>query len=403
VSPAAFPDWADDLVVDLDGDEDPDKVAARMMAEELGERPLLLGAGGPYPSIRFNHALGDARVGGPLFVAALTAAVTGRPARYPFPRPTPLPLLRAAVHQFGRHPARLPAALRICRMPSTVEGELVDWAPAEVIHRARSRPGGPVALRRWRDAYAPGTSIGAVLAAAVAASFGRYLPAPGPGGVMMLVDARRYLPAGAVVDGNFAAGDYLAPADPTDPRAVHELVAARLVAGRGLGLLALHHARLLVNGAPAAPVVTAVPAAVDLDVSGALRRVRRSAVDGDPRRPRDDRRGRDERAVGGDRGDRGVRRRAARDDHLPRQRVQPGRHRRRHGSPGRRPGGRVHPTELTPAARRPCSPHRTDPGGPFRGVDGVAEQHGDRGRPDPAEPRRDRSGHRRDPFVHIGQ
>ena len=256
-----FPGWAHDLVLDLDGDDDPGKVAARMMAEPLGERPLLLGAGGPYAGIRFNHALGDAWVGGPLFVAALTAAVAGGPAHYPIPPSARLPLLRATARHFGRNPARLVAAARVGRAPRDADAgrAQMPWAPAEAIHWSRSAPGAATALRRWRDAHVPGASIGAVLSAAVSASFDRHLSATARDGLVMLVDARRYLPSGLVVDGNFAAGEYLAPVDRADVRAVHDLMAARLASGRSLAALALHHGRLMVDYRRVPARITSVP------------------------------------------------------------------------------------------------------------------------------------------------
>jgi hypothetical protein len=260
VPPSGAAAWLSDLVLDLDGDEDADKVAARMLSEPLGARPLLFGAGGPYAAVRLSHAVGDARVAGPLFTTVLAAAAQGGPAAYPFPSRTRLPLLRAAARHLGAQPGRIPAALRVSRPPAGAAGtgERVPWAPGVAHHWARSAVGGAARLRRWRDAQAPGASVGAVLAAAVSAAFRAHLPAPARPGLVMLVDARRYLPAGAVVDGNFAVGEYLAPADPTDPRAVHAELTGRLHAGRSLTMLAAHNVRLLLGGR-AAPAPRDVP------------------------------------------------------------------------------------------------------------------------------------------------
>jgi hypothetical protein len=103
-------------VIDLAGEDDPEKTAARMLAAPLDGRPLLIGAGGGYPGIRFNHAVGDAAFIDPFFIAVLRAAA-GACARYPFPRSTRLPLLRAAAHHFTRHPGSLFTAARVSRAP----------------------------------------------------------------------------------------------------------------------------------------------------------------------------------------------------------------------------------------------------------------------------------------------
>ncbi|HKS99006.1 MAG TPA: hypothetical protein VJT31_05685, partial [Rugosimonospora sp.] len=86
------------------------------------------------------------------------------------------------------------------------------------------------------------------------------LPAAGPGAVV-LVDARRYLPAGRGADGNFAWGLYLRPASLTDPRAIQDELARELSTGSALAMLALRTGRLLVApGHREAPLPHRVPA-----------------------------------------------------------------------------------------------------------------------------------------------
>jgi hypothetical protein len=259
-----FRDWARDLVIDLAGEDDPEKTTVRMLAEPMGERPVLIGTGGAYPSVRFNHAVGDAAFINPFFVGALTAASTGRGGPYPLPPSTRLPLLRAALHHFSRHPGSLAAAARISRAPriaapATVTAPPRPWAPAMVHEVARSEAGAARRLRKWRDAHAPGASLGAVFSAAAAATVRRHLPTPALDGLFMLFDARRYLPPGRIVDGNFVVGEYVPTTDPTDVRAIHATVAERVRAGRSLAVLAVHHAGLVRAGRCAEPVPVTVP------------------------------------------------------------------------------------------------------------------------------------------------
>ena len=245
VAAADLPAWADGLVIDLGPADDAEAVVARLMAEPLRDRPLVFGAGGAYAGIRLNHATGDARVASPLFAEVMQAAASGRTARNPLPT-VRLPLLRAVAHHFGRHPGRIPAALKVRRTPELLEPHAgqVPWTPAPAHHWARSAPGATAQLRRWRDEHAAGVSIAAVLFAAASAAFARCVDAAPRPGVVVLVDARRYLPPGTPVDGNFASGQYVQPHDVTDPRAVHDAMTEQLSFGRSLTMLALHNVRL---------------------------------------------------------------------------------------------------------------------------------------------------------------
>ncbi|GAA0806220.1 hypothetical protein [Spirilliplanes yamanashiensis] len=240
-----FAAWAHRLVLDV-GVDDADAVTAQLLREPLGERPVLFAAGGPYAGIAMSHATGDARLGDALFAEILAAATGGRTAWHPYPRPARLPLARAIGHQLVTKPGRLPRALRVARAPRATGGAGA-WTPAVAHHAARSAPGMIAELRRWRDAHAPGISVGSVLFSVVHAAVERVLGPPDPPGLVVLVDARRYLPAGAAVEGNFAWGEHLRPRDPNDPRAVHAEMRDLLGSRRALTLLALHNARAAVR------------------------------------------------------------------------------------------------------------------------------------------------------------
>jgi hypothetical protein len=259
-----FAGWVHRLVLEV-GLDDADAVTDQLVAEPLGDRPVLLVAGGPFAGMKMNHAAGDGRVGDALFAEVLSAATSGRTAWHPYPRPTRLPLARAIAHQLATRPGRLPRALTVARAPRPQAPAGDRAGPPAVAHRvthhaARSAPGMIAELRRWRDTHAPGSTVGSVLFAVVHAAVARVLGPPDPPGLVVLVDARRYLPAHAAVEGNFAWGEHLRPADPDDPRAVHAALRDLLGSRRALTMLALHNARAAVRRDPTPQPQT--PAAV---------------------------------------------------------------------------------------------------------------------------------------------
>ncbi|GIH13865.1 hypothetical protein Raf01_20370 [Rugosimonospora africana] len=208
----------------------------------LGDRPLRVLVCGEFVGIRMSHAIGDARVFNTLVAEIFGAGAAGRPPRLAFPRPTRLPLARASLRFFGRDPRRVVTLLKTPR--PVLEEPPADeprraWQPDVSATYIRSEPGTLSALRTWRDTHQPGVSAAAVLFAAARAAFEECGLQPGDPGMMILVDARRYLPKGATVDGNFAPAQYVIPSDTLDPRAIHEVMSATIAAGRPLSSLAL--------------------------------------------------------------------------------------------------------------------------------------------------------------------
>lgn len=208
-----------------------------LAAEPLGDRPLRVLLYGGFAGIRVSHAIGDGRVFSAL-VPRLFGAGAGTA---PSPRPVRLPLARAAVDYFGRDPRRVAALLRVPRPALHEPGPHEPrrpWWPDPGSHYARSAEDLLPRLRDWRAARLPGVSTAAVLFAAARAAFEECGLVPDHPGMMILVDARRYLP-GRVVGGNFSTGEYVEPSDPRDPRAVHEAIGAAVAAGLPLADLAL--------------------------------------------------------------------------------------------------------------------------------------------------------------------
>jgi hypothetical protein len=248
---ASFARWSHRLAVPVDID-DGDALLDRVLAEPLADRPGIFLVGRRHVGFLVNHGAADGRAADQHFAAVLATATGGRPE--PASRPGALPLLRAAAHQFLRHPSRLAAAAQVCRAPSrAAEGEPVGWQPRLAWYGARSGPDLLAELRDWRDRHTPGLSLAAVLFAATYSALARHLGPPDPPGMVVLVDARRYLPDGVTVDGNFAWGEHLHPRDPGDPRDVQPALADVIRSRRVLTMLALHNARALVRPWPAPP------------------------------------------------------------------------------------------------------------------------------------------------------
>ncbi len=263
-----FATFADRLVVPVDDPGGDDRAAAdavtrHLVDASLGDRPILLATCRGFVGAKISHAVGDGRVVNTLFPELIRAAAEGRAARPAFPPPTRLPAARAVLHHFGRRPHKLLRALPVARPPAAASSAAsVPWQP-DVAYTSMGSTHARAAIRAWRDEAMPGVSAAAVLFAATAVALRRCDLTPKWPGAVVLVDARRYLPPGGAVNGNFSWGHYLRPADLTDPRAVHEALTGELAAGGALAMLALRTGRLLLTparrghaGVPA-PVVAA--------------------------------------------------------------------------------------------------------------------------------------------------
>lgn len=255
LSGADFAVYRHRLVADAGGTGDPadaDTVTRLLIDEPLDERPMLLVVRGGYIGLKLSHVVGDGRVVNALLPELLHATAADRPPRPPFPAATRLPAVRAIARHFSRHPTGLAAAVRREQPPGPPPGEpTVDWKPAVEYCSVRSATA-LRAARAWRDAHAPGVSAASVLFAATTAALARCGLDPKPG-MVVLVDARRYLPPGATVDGNFSWGQYLRPADPADPRQVYAALGGELAGGRPAMMIGLRAARLTLSRAAAAP------------------------------------------------------------------------------------------------------------------------------------------------------
>ncbi len=217
-------------------------VLAALLAAPLAGRPLRVVVCGDFVGIRMSHGVGDGRVFNALVPELFGAGAAQRPPRLAFRRPSRLPLAKAALRYFGRDPRRLG---RLATVPRPVlpqppaEQPRRPWHPDLATYYRRSDGDLVASVRAWRDRELPGVSAAAVLFAATFLAFDEAGLGSENQGVMVLVDARRYLSKSATVDGNFAAAQYLLPADPRDPRAIYEAMGAAVSAGRPLTSLGL--------------------------------------------------------------------------------------------------------------------------------------------------------------------
>jgi hypothetical protein len=256
MSGAEFATYVRDAVTEVDdGGSDPDAMTRRLMAEPRAHHPVRILVGGGYVALKIAHAYGDADPVNRLLRELVLAAAEGRAARFTPAAGTRMLLTRAVWGQFGRHPRRWKAGVRLTRpapgAPLDPDNS-VAWQPDITVETVRSAEA-LTRMRVWRDAYAPGVSTAAITFAAFANALTRLGIGTGQDGAVFLADARRYLPKGTTVDSNFCWGQYIAPVDLADPRAVHQVLKAELATGRMLTMMALRETRVALTGAEGMP------------------------------------------------------------------------------------------------------------------------------------------------------
>ncbi|HET9516773.1 MAG TPA: hypothetical protein VFO77_03505 [Actinoplanes sp.] len=234
------------------GPADTDVLSRQLLAEPRGHHPVRILVGGGNVALKVAHAYGDAGPVNTLLRELILAAAQGRPAQLaPSPRER-FALPRAWWSQFGRHPSRLREGLRLGGTYEPSDPELRAWTADLTVRTDRSAEV-LAAMRSWRDEHAPGVTTSAITFAAFTAALRRLGLDPDTSGGTFLADARRYLPKGTVVDSNFCWGQFLSPADLTDPAAIHRALKAELAGGRMLTMMLLREGKLALLGGPSLP------------------------------------------------------------------------------------------------------------------------------------------------------
>jgi hypothetical protein len=241
--------------IDARGQSPADAACWRVVDEPLGDRPVFFAICGPFLAMKFSHALGDGRPSNAFLPEIINAAVENRAPVPPFLTPVRLPLLRASLRHFGRHPGQLLHAVRVRRPPvmrAPADELMVAWKPQMAHCTARSTVTMLREWRAWRSANVPEASMASVEFAAIVAALERCGIGTDRPGFVTLIDARRYLAPNQTVDGNFSAGQFLTPQPLTDPRAVDRELKREIATGRTLALMAMRDAHFLLAPAHAA-------------------------------------------------------------------------------------------------------------------------------------------------------
>jgi hypothetical protein len=275
-SEADLDDLCASMVTAVAPDPSPDEMLARVSDYSFdGGAFAHYWVGDTFIASARSHLLGDAQIA---YVTPLIVRVAGGE---PVPElrtdPDPrLPLTRAALSWYGRHPRRLVDSLLAPRPRPQPTGDTLAvarrWrftAVGRTVPRSAT-----AALRQWRDRSCPQASMANTWSAAIFGAFRAAGVPLGSSGFRTLVNARRYLPEGTTVTGNFSAAIYVEPTDPADPAAVEAALRRNLDSGRPLLAMAasgLKHA-VPVHRAPRASETLTVDRHPTLTISFVGRR-----------------------------------------------------------------------------------------------------------------------------------
>jgi len=241
-----------DMVVEVDsGGGDPaDALGRAVLDAGRPDLPVILAVCEGHLAVRTNHAIGDGGTIWRLIASVVDEAVAARQPVHGR-RGVRAPLTRAAIRFFGREPGRVVRMLRAPRQtPPASDGVPAQEWPSPGSVYLRSEVDYLARLRQWRDSHAPGASTGSVFMAAVSGAFAAVGLPVAQSALVIVVDIRRYLPAGTVAEGNLASGQYLEFTDPSDPLEIQESLRAMIQTGRPLTALALTDLRALLGGDP---------------------------------------------------------------------------------------------------------------------------------------------------------
>jgi O-antigen/teichoic acid export membrane protein len=234
------------------GPADPDKLSRKLLAEPRGHHPVRIAIGGGHLALKVAHAYGDAGPVNVLLREIVRAAGEGRVAEIePSPRQR-FALVQAWWKQFGTHPGRLREGVKLGGTYAAPDTDVRAWKAELSVRTARSADV-LAKMRTWRDENAPGVTTSAITFAAFVAALQRVGLDPDTSGGIFLADARRYLPKETRIDSNFCWGQFLEPADLTDPAAIHKTLKAELGTGRMLTMMLLREGKLALLGGASLP------------------------------------------------------------------------------------------------------------------------------------------------------
>jgi hypothetical protein len=199
---------ADSVVVERDWPDMPDLSSRlRLIADDPAiSAPLTLIRYPNHIGLKMCHAVGDGRMFIAAFCAPMYAALLGAAIEWPIEPAPRLPLLRALLATFGRHPSVLRSAFAdrpqfVAESGASTE---LPWIPSQVtkgvtLHNAPLRD-----IYSWRSQHAPDASIYAIQVALILSALRKAGLRLSPD-LRMIADLRRYL-GWKPMAGNFVAG-----------------------------------------------------------------------------------------------------------------------------------------------------------------------------------------------------
>ncbi|MGF7236213.1 MAG: hypothetical protein ACQSGP_14800 [Frankia sp.] len=232
------------MVVDLTGAPatTPESVVADLYNSPASDLPVRFVIGRDFCALLVNHACVDGLTINAIWPEIIRCAVAGEdPAAVAVPS-IRMPLLRALDNYYRRSPKRILATLRAPHSvppAETNDRPTVAWQPEFAVVSASAGPAALEQIRKWRLEHARGITRTMVLFAAARAALEQVGLTAATPGLYVIGDIRKFLPAGARLDGNFASAVYITPADPTDPVMLNESVDTAFSAARPLATMAL--------------------------------------------------------------------------------------------------------------------------------------------------------------------
>ncbi|MDO8105999.1 hypothetical protein Q6348_02180 [Isoptericola sp. b441] len=240
--------------------------AATASAPDLpAGQPFRLLVGPDHVVLTARHVIGDASITNALITGLLLAA-DGRPLPDALVTPTSPGMTWAVARTMLRSLRPMPR----CHPVDLPRAEDQVWTPSPGIVHATFEPS---ALRRLKaQARSLGVRRTSLLVSLVERALGTVGIAPVDDVRTVVVDCRRYLPAGRTVQGNFSAGVGLR-ADWSDPEAVDGVVSLSLERARPLLHLVAGSVQARFPHGPVRPVAPGAPVRVrpDYSVVGPLR------------------------------------------------------------------------------------------------------------------------------------
>jgi hypothetical protein len=229
-------------------------IIERFHAEKPDDLPFRVGVGVDFLTASLAHPVADWSIFQQL-VADVVNRSLGRPtSTHLDQRSIRFPLVRALAACYRSEPGRLRHIHEIKQArPEAAADTLVPFRPELAVVSDYADLDAVTSVLAWRKQHATGTSRATILLTATRIALESVGLAPASAGELVVMDARRYLPRKAFLDGNFVVGVYVEPSDPHSPVALERAMEASRTIGGPLVLMAGYSARAAVRRGGAHP------------------------------------------------------------------------------------------------------------------------------------------------------